>query len=79
MSLQGIYDAAQAGYWENEDETVCGCNGKGWFLSDVDTWHKCPYHRPDAPHPEDDSDDDWCEKHLIKERVQDPDDPDIPF
>ena len=31
----------------------CRCNGGGWILSEVDTWHKCPDHHKGQPHPED--------------------------
>ncbi len=32
----------------------CRCNGGGWILSDVDTWHKCPDHyQAGQPHPDD--------------------------
>jgi hypothetical protein len=51
--LQGIYDSAARGDWVREDEDECGCRGGGWFLSDVDTWHKCPVHALNARHPED--------------------------
>lgn len=44
--------AVKSGYWQNPNPAQCGCSGKGWFLSEVDTWHKCPLHKPDAPHPE---------------------------
>lgn len=36
----------------NEDAAQCGCRGHGWFLSQVDTWHECPVHYTDQPHPE---------------------------
>ena len=45
---------AQAGAWIDEDPNRCGCRGGGWFLSEVDTWHKCPVHGRDVPHPEED-------------------------
>ena len=31
----------------------CPCQGRGWFLSDYDTWHRCPIHGVGLPHPED--------------------------
>jgi len=31
----------------------CRCNGGGWLLSDVDTWHKCGSHYAGQTHPED--------------------------
>lgn len=48
------YEEYCRGYaWVNPDSAKCGCRGGGWWLSDVDTWHKCPCHAKDAPHPED--------------------------
>jgi hypothetical protein len=43
---------ANAGAWRRQDPEHCGCRGSGWFLSDLDTWHKCGEHAPDAEHPE---------------------------
>jgi hypothetical protein len=42
--LQDYYDNFRTGYWACEDETECPCRGRGWALSEVDTWHKCPVH-----------------------------------
>jgi hypothetical protein len=34
------------------------CRGSGYALSDLDTWHECPYHcTPTTRHPECDYDD----------------------
>ena len=30
----------------------CRCQGSGWILSEIDTWHKCPDHFKNQPHPE---------------------------
>ncbi len=51
MSLQAYYDnvASNPAAWANTDADQCGCGGRGWFLSDLDTWHKCPVH--DGLHP----------------------------
>jgi hypothetical protein len=38
--------------WAAEDSSICGCKGKGWWLSELDTWHQCPCHGKDVPHPE---------------------------
>jgi len=38
--------------WCDEDADRCGCKGSGWWLSELDTWHKCPLHAPNAEHPE---------------------------
>lgn len=40
--------------WKDEDPALCGCHGSGWFLSEVDTIHKCSIHWVGQPHPEDD-------------------------
>ena len=54
-SLQMEYDNACSGAWADLNPNKCGCRGKGWFLSDVDTWHPCRFHcDPEAGHPEDD-------------------------
>jgi hypothetical protein len=57
MSLQAYFNEFSEGHWADPDEKVCGCRGSGYALSDVDTWHKCPYH-PATRHPEDDYYDD---------------------
>lgn len=46
---QHYYDF-QTGYWADKDPNKCRCGGRGWALSEVDTWHKCPYHK--GHHPE---------------------------
>jgi len=54
MSLQSYYNEFAANF-ADPDEKVCACRGSGWALSDLDTWHKCPYHcKANTPHPEDD-------------------------
>jgi len=35
----------------DENEDVCACRGRGWHVSDWDTWEPCPCH-PGRPHPE---------------------------
>ena len=52
MSLQSYYDnvCLNPSTWADPDAALCSCLGHGWWLSDLDTWHKCPYH--DGPHPE---------------------------
>jgi len=42
-------------YWAHPEASKCGCQGRGWALSQVDTWHRCPYHGNGVPHPEDDN------------------------
>lgn len=50
--LQLYYDNFKTGYWADPDPSECLCNGGGWVSSEVDTWHKCPYHFKNQPHPE---------------------------
>jgi hypothetical protein len=50
---QQYYQSMCTSYWAHENPSTCGCGGKGWKLSEVDTWHQCPYHGKDIPHPED--------------------------
>lgn len=52
--LQACYDSARSGIWQDEDPASCGCRGSGYFLSQVDTVHKCHFHGDGAVHPEDD-------------------------
>lgn len=49
---QYYHDVACSGSWARENSDTCGCKGKGWWLSELDTWHQCPYHGKDVPHPE---------------------------
>jgi hypothetical protein len=56
--LQQCYEAAERGMFADEDPAQCGCHGRGWFNSEVDTWHQCPVHYCGQRHPEDDRDDD---------------------
>ena len=44
----------QSGQWADLNPFTCPCRS-GWLLSDFDTWHRCPVHGHDVPHPEDDS------------------------
>jgi hypothetical protein len=50
--LQQYYDNFRAGYWAHPDADKCRCHGRGWVLSEVDTWHECPCHKG-QPHPDD--------------------------
>lgn len=47
---------AQAGAWASPEKGECGCRGSGWFLSEVDTVHRCSYHYNGQPHPEEEDD-----------------------
>lgn len=44
--------ACNSSTWSHEDAARCGCRGRGWWLSEVDTWHCCPCHGKGVPHPE---------------------------
>lgn len=57
--LQHYYDNFREGSFMHPDPTRCGCGGRGWALSQVDTWHHCPTHYNGQRHPEDDHDE--CE------------------
>lgn len=54
--LQHYYSEYACGNaWADPDIAQCGCGGRGWWSSQVDTWHKCPYHhKVGQRHPEDD-------------------------
>jgi hypothetical protein len=83
--LSLYYEGCQRGMFANEDAAQCGCGGHGWFLSQVDTWHTCPVHFANQPHPEDD--DESSDESLIKAAAESfdsaepegPDADDIPF
>lgn len=54
--LQQYYNDFCSGYWADPDPNNCRCRGCGYVLSEVDTWHECPYHyKKGQRHPEDDS------------------------
>jgi hypothetical protein len=44
--LQAYYEnfATQPSRWAAPDHEVCGCRGRGWWNSELDTWHECPFH-----------------------------------
>jgi len=52
--LQTYYDNFRTGYWAHPDADRCPCRGRGWALSEVDTWHTCPIHYNGQPGPDDD-------------------------
>jgi hypothetical protein len=55
MSLQAEFDEFCRGYWADPDPKQCRCRGSGYALSDLDTWHQCPYHwTKQTRHPEED-------------------------
>lgn len=45
----------ERGNWAEINPSRCPCNGRGWLLSDFDTFHRCPIHGNGVPHPEDES------------------------
>ena len=52
FSPSQIYEAScDASTWASSDPAECACQGKGWMLSNVDTWHQCPVHGKGVPHP----------------------------
>lgn len=51
--LQAYYDNFRTGYWATESAEDCPCHGRGYALSEVDTWHKCPVHHAGQLSPED--------------------------
>lgn len=64
--LQAYYDnyATQPSRWASPDRDECACHGSGWWGSELDTWHACPYHhKPYFPHPEDEV---TYEEHAIR-------------
>ena len=38
--------------WNTLNPSTCPCRGRGWMLSDYDTWHACSTHNRGQPHPE---------------------------
>ena len=52
MSMQELYNGLQGGAWAETNPSKCPCRGRGWLLSDFDTWHRCPVHGGGVPHPE---------------------------
>jgi hypothetical protein len=61
MSEYEIYfnEFCKSGAWVREDASECGCRGSGWFLSDLDTFHKCGVHNDGQPDPEYGTDEEW--------------------
>jgi len=49
--LQNIYNDAKSGLWARSEYDECACQG-GWYVSQVDTIHKCFQHNFGYPHPE---------------------------
>lgn len=49
---QYYHEFACAAAWSHPDKAQCGCRGRGWWCSEVDTWHQCPVHGQGVHHPE---------------------------
>ena len=49
---QRYYEVMETKGWAHPDSDFCLCGGRGWVLSEVDTWHKCPFHSDGKGHPE---------------------------
>jgi len=58
----------KSGAWFHEDVSECGCKGRGWFLSQLDTWHKCSVHNDGQPDPEYGTDEEWEAYEAAKAR-----------
>jgi len=73
MGLQDYFDnfASQPSRWADSNPDRCGCKGRGWWNSEVDTWHQCPHHGDGAVHPESDAAPERASYRLIN-----PHDPD---
>ncbi len=41
---EDYFSMFNSGCWAVEEAGDCLCGGRGWALSEVDTWHKCPVH-----------------------------------
>jgi hypothetical protein len=52
MSMQHEYNEMCSGRWAEVNPSKCPCRGRGYLLSDLDTWHQCPQHGAGVPHPE---------------------------
>ena len=57
-SLQDEYNAIAYGgpdsppFWIQPEPSDCGCRGRGWYISNLDTIHQCPIHYTEQRHPE---------------------------
>ena len=66
---EGLYQDLERGVWAETNPFACPCRGNGWFLSDLDTWHRCPIHGHGVPHPEDEQPFDFGAHRLEVARV----------
>lgn len=73
------YADSCAGSFASLDADECGCHGHGYFLSEVDTWHRCPVHYVAGQgHPLDSEVEGW-EAEAPALSVEVADDDNIPF
>lgn len=68
MSLANEYAGYESGSWARTNPSECPCGGRGWFFSDLDTTHRCPFHGGGVPHPEDENADFDMAAHLLRVR-----------
>ncbi len=52
MSMANEYRELCSGRWAEVNPSKCPCGGRGFLLSDFDTWHRCPQHGVGMPDPE---------------------------
>ncbi len=51
--MQSEYRYMESGQWAERNPLTCDCRGSGYVLSDLDTFHECPFHKYDGiVHPE---------------------------
>lgn len=55
-----------SGCWAEVDPDDCPCHGRGWMLSDFDTWHKCPIHSHGAVGCHEDDPRDFSDSHRLE-------------
>ena len=56
----------ESGNWATVNPYTCPCHGRGWMLSDFDTWHRCPIHGKDTVPVNEDDPRDNSSGHLHK-------------
>lgn len=61
-----IYQELRSGQWADTHPDLCPCRGHGWLISDIESYHRCPFHGAGVPHPEDYEADYDGEAHLLE-------------
>ena len=52
-AMQAEFQYRESGQWAVRNPLACDCRGSGYVLSDLDTFHTCPFHKYDGiVHPE---------------------------